>query len=359
MTSSAPDKAALYAILSAIPAPGTGTDIVSARWVSGFVLKPGKVAFALEIPAAHALMSNEAEALRQQTEKAVRSLGVEEVTIAVTGVIKGQVRVGEGAAPKPAAPPSPTALPGIRHVIAVVSGKGGVGKSTVACNLAVALAATGATVGLVDADIYGPSQPRMLGLSGQPEIHNNKMVPPERYGIKCLSMGLLLDESQPAVWRGPMVAKALSQLFRQAEWGTLDYMVIDMPPGTGDVQLSIAQNFKLSGAVVVTTPQEVALMDVRKSVALLSKLDIPVLGIVENMSWFEDAAGKRNYVFGDNAGGKKLASAIGARLLGQLPLYGEIAPLADIGVPIATNRNHPARALFTELAQAVKTALKN
>lgn len=337
--------------LAALPAPGTGKDVVSAGWVSGFFLRGGKLGFAIELPKGHGMDANLAEQLSEGAKELAQKAAKDyTITVVLTGEPPAP------AAPQRPAPPKPKALDGIRHIIAVVSGKGGVGKSTVAVNLAVALAQSGAKVGIVDADIYGPSLPKMLGLSGKPEIEHNRMIPPMAHGISCLSIGLLLDEDSPAAWRGPMVAKALSQLFREADWGTLDYLVVDMPPGTGDVHLSIAQNFTLSGAVVVTTPQEVALLDTRKAAALLEKLNIPVLGVVENMSYFVDAAGNHTAIFGEG-GGETLAALTGAPLLAKLPLYADVVKLADTGTPVAALPQHEAAKLFKKIAESIAKKL--
>lgn len=338
-------KKLLLEALGSIPAPGTDSDIVSAGWVSGFFLHGDRLGFALDLP--KPLPANEAEALRLKAQAAAMPLAKgKEVTVALTGAAPLKP------APARPAPPTPKPLAGIRHIIAVVSGKGGVGKSTVATNLALALAQLGHKVGLVDADIYGPSIPKMLGLSGKPEIENNRMIPPVAHGVKCLSMGLLMPEDAAAAWRGPMVAKALSQLFRDAEWGALDYLIVDTPPGTGDVHLSIAQNFSLTGAVIVTTPQEVALLDTKKAANLLMKLDIPILGIVENMSYFEDATGTRTRLFGEG-GGKALADFCNAPLLAELPLYADVAANADKGQPAAVETAHPLAHSFRKIAGSI------
>jgi len=228
-----------------------------------------------------------------------------------------------------------TPLPGIANVIAVASGKGGVGKSTVAVNLALALARQGARVGLLDADIYGPSQPRMMGLSGQrPTTRDGRSFePPANYGVKVMSIGFLVDEEQPMVWRGPMVTQALVQLLGETRWGDLDYLVVDMPPGTGDIQLTLAQRVPLSGAVIVTTPQDIALLDARKGLVMFRKVEVPVLGIVENMSVHVcPACGHESHVFGAG-GGRAMADRYGVPLLGELPLDLRIRELADAGQP--------------------------
>ena len=224
-------------------------------------------------------------------------------------------------------------LPGIRNIIAVASGKGGVGKSTVAANLALALAAEGARVGLLDADIYGPSQPRMFGVHGtRPTSPDGKrMNPVVAHGVQLMSIGFLVDDDQPMIWRGPMVTQALGQLLNETQWDDVEYLVVDLPPGTGDIQLTLSQRIPVSGAVIVTTPQEIALLDAKKGLQMFRRVEVPVLGIVENMSWY-DCGDHRDYIFGEG-GGARLAQAYGVELLGQLPLHTTIRQQMDDGLP--------------------------
>lgn len=252
------------------------------------------------------------------------------------------------------APPSPKPIAGIRHMVAVASGKGGVGKSTVAANLAVTLAQAGYRTGLVDADIYGPSVARMMGLSGEPTYHDKKIVPPEAHGVKCMTMGILLDENAPAVWRGPMATKALAQLMLGTGWGELDILVLDLPPGTGDIHLSIAQNYKLSGAVIVSTPQEVALMDVKKAITMFEKVNIPVFGLVENMSYFIDPeSGQYHHLFGEG-NVQQVCDKLSLPLLATLPIDPAIAEGGDNGTPYtASHSDTTLAASYATLAQHI------
>ena len=254
-------------------------------------------------------------------------------------------------------------LPEVRNIILVMSGKGGVGKSTVAANLALALKRGGARVGLLDADMYGPSIPTMLGIEGAPSSKDgNSFEPLERYGLKLMSVGFLLeDPRQAVVWRGPMLHGALQQFLRSVQWGPLDFLVLDMPPGTGDVALSIAQEVKVSGAVVVTTPQEVALQDVYKSISMCKKMELPVLGVVENMSYFVDPAGQRHELFGAG-GGEKAAQFANSTLLGQIPIDPTVREQGDAGTPVVEGApDSPIAKLFIELAGklASKAALQH
>lgn len=223
-------------------------------------------------------------------------------------------------------------LSGVQRVVAVASGKGGVGKSTLTVLLAYQMRTLGQHVGILDADIYGPSVPRMLGLRGKPEVQNDLMIPLEKNGIRCNSMGFLLEESQAAVWRGPMITKALHQLARLTHWGELHTLLVDMPPGTGDIHLSMAQQVPLDGVILVTTPQEIALMDARKAADMFRKVNVPILGVVENMSWFEDPAGNKHELFG-SGGGAKLAAECGAPLLARIPLMPHLTAQLDQGIP--------------------------
>jgi len=284
------------------------------------------------------------EPLRGKIEAAVAALpGVKNAAVVFTA--------HRQPAPPPAAEP---VLPGVKSVIAVASGKGGVGKSTVAVNLAVALAQTGLAVGLLDADIYGPSLPRMLGLNRKPEVRGGKMLPLHAWGLSCMSIGFLVDEETAMVWRGPMVMGALNQLLTQVEWGALDVLVIDMPPGTGDTQLTLAQKASLAGAVIVSTPQDIALIDARRGVKMFEQVRVPVLGIVENMSYFNcPNCRHRTDIFG-HGGARDEAARIGVPFLGEVPLLLAIRETGDEGAPItASNPDGDAARAFKAIAVKV------
>jgi ATP-binding protein involved in chromosome partitioning len=291
----------------------------------------------------------------------------------LAGVRSVQVKMGGGAAPAahghahppghahgaaPAASARPDFIPEVRHTIAVSSGKGGVGKSTVAVNLALALRQSGATVGIIDSDVYGPDVPLMLGTKGRPGMFDNRIMPVEAHGLKVMSIGLLVNEKEPLVWRGPMIHSFIQQMLKDVMWGALDYLVFDMPPGTGDAQLSLSQVLPLGGVVMVTTPQDVALLDVRKAIGMFQRLNVPILGIVENMSSFAcPHCGQHTSIFGE-AGGQRVADEYGAPLLARLPLDPETRVGGDEGTPITVRRpdSQPARA-FRDLASAVRRRL--
>jgi ATP-binding protein involved in chromosome partitioning len=246
-------------------------------------------------------------------------------------------------------------LPGIKHLIAVASGKGGVGKSTTSVNLALALQSINLKVGLFDSDIYGPSIPTMMNLKGKPEMLPNKSIKPmESFGIQCMSMGLFLDKEDPVIWRGPMIMGAIQQMLKDVDWGELDVMIIDLPPGTGDAQLTLSQNVRLTGAVIVSTPQDIALIDARKGLKMFQKVNVPILGIIENMSYFEAPdTGKKYFIFGDG-GAKREAEKIGIDFLGQIPLDIAIREKSDEGNPIyAHDKDHPQSKIYRDIANQV------
>ncbi len=334
--------------------PENGNDIVSLGMVSGIVIRNGNVAFAIEVEPER---GPRLEPLRKAAEKAVGDLpGV----LSVTAVLTAQ-----SAAPRnrPASAPAGSAgtrtqrgaVAGVRAIVAVASGKGGVGKSTVAANLALGLQANGLKVGVLDADIYGPSMPRMLGISGRPRSHDGKtLIPLESYGLKCMSMGFLVPEDTPMIWRGPMVMSALQQMLREVEWGELDIMVVDMPPGTGDAQLTMAQQVPLAGAVIVSTPQDIALLDARKGLNMFTKVDVPVLGIVENMSYFLcPHCGGRSEIF-SHGGARQEAARLGTEFLGEVPLDLKIRETSDGGTPITiAEPDNPHALVFRQMAARI------
>jgi len=279
----------------------------------------------------------------------------------IPGVSRVQVKMGSANA-RPSAPHEPPPadfIPEVKHTVAVSSGKGGVGKSTVAVNLALALKQMGSEVGLVDVDVYGPDVPLMMGARGKPGMFDNKIIPVEAHGIKIMSIGLLVAEREALVWRGPMIHSAVQQFLRDVMWGPLDYLVFDMPPGTGDAQLSLSQVVPLSGVVMVTTPQDVALLDVRKALGMFKKLNVPILGLVENMSYFvAPDTGKRYAIFGEG-GGTRVAEEFDVPLLGQIPLEMETRKGGDAGVPIVVGQKDSAQAKsFREIAAAVKARVE-
>ena len=329
--------------------PNLGKDLVSAKMVKKIEVEGDKVrvGVALGYPAA----GFHAELKETLAGKIKADTGASEVNVeVVTDIVSHSVQKNL----KP--------MPGVKNIIAVASGKGGVGKSTTAVNLALALAAEGARVGILDADIYGPSQPLMLGLSGQPEVEDGKrMIPKVAYGIQSISIGYLVDEDQPMIWRGPMVTGALQQLLKDTKWDNLDYLLIDLPPGTGDIQLTLAQQIPVSGAVIVTTPQDIALLDAQRGLRMFEQVSVPVLGLVENMSvHICSNCGHAEPIFGEG-GGTKMAQKYGTELLGSLPLDINIRLNADSGHPtvVADPDGQPAR-VYKEIARkmAARLALK-
>lgn len=316
----------------------SGKDVVSGGILQGLVVREGHVGFSLEVDPAK---GHEKEPLRQACEAAAKNVpGVLTVTAVLTAHRAGAARPSAGHAHAhsggPArAPQGAARIPGVKAIVAVASGKGGVGKSTVSVNLALGLAKLGRRVGLLDADIYGPSIPRMMGLTGKPESKDGKkLIPKENYGIKTMSIGYLVNEDTPMIWRGPMVQSALTQMMNDVEWGELDVLIVDMPPGTGDAQLTMAQRVPLTGAVVVSTPQEIALIDARKGFAMFEKTHIPVFGIVENMAYFvSPGSGEKSYIFGEG-GARRMAEKLGCDFLGEVPLHMTVREASDAGQPV-------------------------
>jgi len=357
------DEAGVLAALATVIEPDSGRDVVSLKMVSGLVVKDGNVGFSLEVDPAR---GEALEPLRQAAEAAVFALdGVSSVTAVLTAHSAG----GEPAAP--AAPPRgetgageggarASLLPDVGAIIAVASGKGGVGKSTVACNLALGLARLGLSVGLLDADIYGPSLPRMMGATGRPSTDDagKTLIPMAAHGLKCMSIGFMVAEDSPMIWRGPMVMSALEQMLRDVAWGALDVLVVDMPPGTGDAQLTMAQRVPLAGAVIVSTPQDIALLDARKGLNMFRKVNVPVLGIVENMSFFHcPKCGERSDIFG-HGGARADAEAYGVDFLGEVPLHMAIRSAGDGGAPIVVGApESPEATAFMTVAAAVRDRL--
>jgi ATP-binding protein involved in chromosome partitioning len=328
--------AAVTKALAAVKDPASGRDVVSAGMVQGLVVRDGMVHFALQV-AREAAASM--EPVRAAAEAAARAVpGVISATAVLTAHRAEAAPPARPAAPRGPASPGPMLLSDVRAIIAVASGKGGVGKSTTAVNLAVALAADGLKVGLLDADIYGPSLPQMLGTRERPRSEGQRITPLSRWGLKAMSIGFLVEEETPMIWRGPMVMGALEQMMGQVAWGPLDVMIVDMPPGTGDAQLTMSQRVPLAGAVIVSTPQDVALLDARRGVRMFEKVNVPVLGLIENMSFFCcPNCGHRSDIF-SHGGARREADRLGVEFLGEMPLKLEIRELADAGTPIVMAR---------------------
>jgi len=359
--------------LKTVNGPDFTGNIVDLGMVSEIFIADSKVFFSITVPAARA---QELEPLRTAAERAVKAIpGVANAVVALTAEKKGGGMEApvppRPAAPRPAAPqpapqrPAPHApasqshgkrgVPGIDAIIAVASGKGGVGKSTTAVNLALGLAANGLKVGVLDADIYGPSMPRLLNIHGRPQTVDGKILKPmQNYGLKVMSMGFLVDEETPMIWRGPMVMSALTQMLREVEWGPLDVLVVDMPPGTGDAQLTMAQQVPLAGAVIVSTPQDLALIDARKGLNMFKKVEVPLLGIVENMSYFlAPDTGKRYDIFG-HGGARREAERLGVTFLGEVPLEMGIRESSDAGAPVVVSKPEGAEAkIYRDIASKV------
>jgi len=341
-------------VLKTVRFPGLSRDIVSFGFVKDLAVGGGNVSFRLEVQTSSPRAAEEIQ--RDATER-LRSLpGVNAVTIRL------DVREPGPAPPRGAVgvPPADAALlADVRFKVAVASGKGGVGKSTVAANLALALSRLGSRVGLMDSDIYGPSQQMMMGIDEKPFLNEgNQIVPIERFGVRVMSLGFLMDADQPVIWRGPMVMKAVEQFLQDVSWGKLDFLVVDLPPGTGDAQLTLTQKIHLSGAVIVTTPQDVALIDARKGLAMFQKVNVPVLGIVENMSYFIcRKCGHREEIF-KHGGGERTAKKLNVPFLGAIPLDPAVAIGGDAGVPIvAAEPESPVTHAFLRIAETIQQRL--
>jgi len=345
--------------LRAVRDPDRSADIVSLGLVSGVSIREGRVQVTLKADPAR---GTRLEPIRVAAEKAVA---------AVSGVVQAQVALtaqrparapGERPAPpdRAAARHGREAVPGVRRLIAVASGKGGVGKSTTAVNLALALASLGHRTAVLDADVYGPSIPRMLGIDEKPQSDGNFLIPLARYGLQCMSIGFLVPEERPTIWRGPMVMSALEQMLRQVRWHDVDIMVIDLPPGTGDVQLTLAQRTPLDGAVIISTPQDIALLDARKGLAMFRQVAVPILGIVENMSYFScPHCGGRTDIF-SHGGARTEAERLGVPFLGEIPLDIVIRETSDTGRPIVVSApDSPHAEAYRAIARHVSASLES
>jgi ATP-binding protein involved in chromosome partitioning len=374
------EKQDVMAALSKVRGPDLEGDLVSLGLVSDPVISGDSVMFAITVDASRA---SELEPLRQAAEKAVSKVpSVNKVMAALTAEVKAGAKAA-GRTPPPAganmAPPPPMAgrgapgpkaqaaqtmagVPGVKHIVAVASGKGGVGKSTTSVNLALGLQANGLKVGILDADIYGPSVPRLLGITGRPEPvapGSRTLKPLQGFGLAAMSMGFLVEEDTPMIWRGPMVMSALQQMLREVAWGDLDVLVVDMPPGTGDAQLTLAQQTPLSGAVIVSTPQDLALIDARKGLNMFRRVDVPVLGIIENMSYFVcTKCGERHEIFG-HGGAAAEAEKLGLPFLGEVPLDKDLRLRSDAGQPIVVSAPNSLHArIYRDIAAAVWASIE-
>ena len=348
------------------PAPD-GTPLTKTGALSDVVVTDGKVFFSITVDAA---VVKAWEPVRERAEEAVRAVpGVTSALVALTAERKAgapRLRGRRPVAPqrrarRRAAAARRPACPASKAIIAVASGKGGVGKSTTAVNLALGLASLGLKVGILDADIYGPSLPKLLAIKERPQtLGGTRLKPISRYGLTVMSIGFLIDEETPMIWRGPMVISALTQMLREVEWGELDVMVVDMPPGTGDAQLTMAQQVPLKGAVIVSTPQDLALIDARRGIAMFRRVNVPVLGIVENMSYFLcPKCGERTDIFG-HGGARKEAERLGVPFLGEVPLHASIREKSDAGLPVvATEPDGPHAAIYRDIAARVRDQLSD
>jgi ATP-binding protein involved in chromosome partitioning len=336
--------------LKAVKYPGYSRDIVSFGLVKEISATNGVVSVSMQLTSPN---PGAAQQIKEESERVLQALpGVKHVQVEVRQPAAGQ-----------AAPSNPFAnqnrVPGVKRVIAIASGKGGVGKSTVAANLACAFKHLGADVGLLDCDIYGPSIPLMMGVHERPTISpQEQLVPPLGHGVKVMSIGLLLTDEQPVIWRGPMITKTIQQFLMTVEWGELDFLLVDLPPGTGDAQLSLCQTVPLDGGVIVTTPQEASLGVVRKGIAMFNKVNVPILGIVENMSYFTTPTGERVEIFG-HGGGQAEAVRQNVPFLGEMPIFTEIREGGDQGVPVVVSApNSPAAQVFIEIATSLRKRLE-
>jgi len=341
---------AIKAALKAVKYPGYSRDIVSFGLVKQVHAANGAVSVLMELSSSNV---QAAQQIKAESERVLKAL---------PGVTHVFVEVRQPAAPPGAAAASPWAhqarVPGIRRIVAVASGKGGVGKSTVAVNLACGLRHLGARVGLLDCDIYGPSIPLMMGIHQRPGLsEDEKLVPPSSHGVKLMSIGFLLDDDQPVIWRGPMIQRTIQQFITVTDWGELDFLLVDLPPGTGDAQLTLCQTVPLDGGVIVTTPQEASLGVVRKGIAMFEKVNVPILGLVENMSYFLAPNGERIEIFG-HGGGRAEAERQRIPFLGEIPIYTEIREGGDRGVPIVISApDKPAGQVFLKIAEALRAKL--
>ncbi|MGA9202299.1 MAG: Mrp/NBP35 family ATP-binding protein [Pseudolabrys sp.] len=359
-------KEQVLAALAKVPSPG-GKTLPDARVLSDVVVSDGKVFFSLTVDAAAVKAW---EPVREAAERAVRSIpGVQSALVALTAerspsaAARGPQPAHVATQPQRAAHPADKVqpgIPGVDAVIAVASGKGGVGKSTTAVNLALGLRDLGLKVGMLDADIYGPSLPKLLAIKEKPQtIGGTRLKPIERYGLTVMSIGFLIDEETPMIWRGPMVMSAITQMLREVEWGKLDIMVVDMPPGTGDAQLTMAQQVPLKGAVIVSTPQDLALIDARRGVAMFKRVNVPVLGVVENMSYFLcPSCGTRSDIF-SHGGARHEAERLGVPFLGEVPLHMTIREKSDAGLPVvATAPDGEHARIYRDIATKVLAQLR-